>query len=163
MPGREGRGRLRIGGKKRLGRWCIKLWLMFHPTKWQTNMDGHESPPPLKLTPSHCIRDWCSLLYGQPSYMGQVYQPHLMQDHLCRRWKKRTPQEESDKVDTWWPTSKASLGWKNRKLWLLPWTSAGASTEDGWRPQVIWFGCRLWKEHICKAEGMTSIPVDAGR
>ena len=26
---------------------------------------------------------------------------------------------------------KTSLGWINRKLWLLLWTSAGASTEDG--------------------------------
>ena len=76
--------------------------------------------------------------------------------------KKRMPQEESGKVVTLQPTSKASLGWKNGKLWLLLWTSTGASTEDGWRPQVTWFGCRLQKEHICKAEGMTSIPVDAG-
>ena len=77
--------------------------------------------------------------------------------------KRRMPQEESGKVVTQWPTSKASLGWKNGKLQLLPWTSTGASTEDGWRPQVMWFGCRLWKEHICKAEGMTSIPIDTGR
>ena len=42
------------------------------------------SPPP-KLTSSHCIRDWHSLVYGQPSYMGQVYQPHPMQDYLCKR------------------------------------------------------------------------------
>ena len=42
MSGRE-RGRLRIGGKKRLGRWCTKLWLTSPPTKWWTNMDGHES------------------------------------------------------------------------------------------------------------------------
>ena len=42
MPGRE-RGRLRIGGKKRLGRWCIKLQLTSPPTKWWTNTDGHES------------------------------------------------------------------------------------------------------------------------
>ena len=40
--GRE-RGRSRIGGKKRLGSWCAKLQLMSPPTKWQTNMDGHES------------------------------------------------------------------------------------------------------------------------
>ena len=76
--------------------------------------------------------------------------------------KKRMPQEESGKAVTRRPTSKASLGWKNGKLWLLPWTSTGASTKDGWRPQVMWFGCRLWKEHICKAGGMMSIPIDAG-
>ena len=77
--------------------------------------------------------------------------------------KKRMPQEESGKAVTGWPTSKASLGWKNRKLQLLPWTSTGASTEDGWRPQVMWFGCRPRKEHVHKAEGTRSIPIDAGR
>ena len=76
--------------------------------------------------------------------------------------RRRTPQKKSGKVVTQWPTSKASLGWKNGKLWLLPWMSTRASTEDGWRPQVTWLGCRLWKEHICKGEGMTSIPIDAG-
>ena len=29
------------------------------------------SPPP-KLAFSHCIRGWHSLVYGQPSHMGQV-------------------------------------------------------------------------------------------
>ena len=41
--------------------------------------------PPLKLTSSCCIRDWHSLVYGQLSYMGLVYQPHPMQDYLCKR------------------------------------------------------------------------------
>ena len=77
--------------------------------------------------------------------------------------RKRTSQEESGKVVIQWPTSKASLGWKNGKLQLLPWTSTGTSTEDGWRPQVMWCGCRPQKEHIHKAEGTMSMPVDAGR
>ena len=42
------------------------------------------SPPP-KLTSSHCIRGWHSLVYGQPSCMAQVYQPHPMQDYICKR------------------------------------------------------------------------------
>ena len=50
--------------------------------------------------------------------------------------EERTPQEKHGKVVTQWPTSKASLGWKNGKLWLGSWMSTGASTEDGWRPQV---------------------------
>ena len=45
--------------------------------------------------------------------------------------EERTPQEKHGKVVTWWPTSKASLGWKNGKLQLGSWTSSGASTEDG--------------------------------
>ena len=40
---------------------------------------------------------------------------------------KRMPQEESVKAVTQWPTSKASLGWKNGKLQLLLWMSTGAS------------------------------------
>ena len=67
--------------------------------------------------------------------------------------EKKMPQEKDGKVVTQWPTSKASLEWKNGKLQLGPWTSTEASTKDGWRPQARWFGCRPWKEHICKAEG----------
>ena len=66
---------------------------------------------------------------------------------------ERTPQEKNGKAVTQWPTSKASLGLKNGKLWLGLWTSTRVSTEDGWRPQVKWFGCKPWKEHVCKAEG----------
>ena len=45
--------------------------------------------------------------------------------------KERMPQGKSGKAVTQWPTSKASLGWKNGKLWLLPWMSTWASTKDG--------------------------------
>ena len=72
---------------------------------------------------------------------------------------KRMPQDRDGKAVTWRPTSKASLGWKNGKLQLLPWTSTGASIEDGWRPQVKWFGCRPQKEHICEAEGQCLYPL----
>ena len=76
---------------------------------------------------------------------------------------KWMPQENNSKAVTWQPTSKASLGWISRKLWLLPWMSTEAFTEDGWRPQVRWHGCRSWKEHVCKAKGMMSMPIDTGR
>ena len=76
---------------------------------------------------------------------------------------KWMPQENNGKVVIWQPTSKASLGWINGKLGLQLWTSTGASTEDGWRPQVMWCGCRPQKEHVHKAEGMMSMPIDAGR
>ena len=76
------------------------------------------------------------------------------------KWK---PQENNGKVVTWQPTSKASQGWINRKLQLLLWTSMWASTEDGWRPQVMWCGCRPQKGHIHKAEGAMLEPIDAGR
>ena len=99
------------------------------------------SPPP-KPASSHCIRDWCSLVYGQPSW-DRCTSPTPCKTTSVRGGRKRTPQEESSKVVTQWPTSKAFLGWKNRKLWLLPWMSTGASTEDWWRPQGMWCGCSL--------------------
>ena len=73
------------------------------------------------------------------------------------------PQESSGQAVTQCPVSKTSQGWINGKLLLLPWTSATASTEDGWRLQVLCSGCRHQKEHIHLAEGMTSLPIDAIR
>ena len=73
--------------------------------------------------------------------------------------EKRMPQEKNGKAVTQQPTSKASLGLKNGKLWLILWMSTGASTKDGWRPQVKWFGCKPQKEHVCKAEGQCLYPL----
>ena len=64
-----------------------------------------------------------------------------------------TPQEQNGKAVTQRPTRKASQGWKYGKLWLGSWTSTGASTEDGWRPQVRCFGGAPLKEHVHKSEG----------
>ena len=116
------------------------------------------SPPP-KLASSRHIRGWCSLVYGQPSYMGQVYQSHPTQDYLPGRWWREDTTREQWQGGHWWPTSKASLGWKNGKLQLELWTSTGVSTEDGWRLQVKWFGCRPPEEHVCKAEGWCLYPL----
>ena len=44
---------------------------------------------------------------------------------------KMMSQENNGKAVTQQPTSKASLGWINGKLQLLPWTSTRVSTEDG--------------------------------
>ena len=73
------------------------------------------------------------------------------------------PQESSGQVVTQCLASKTSLGWINRKLWLLTWTSARASTEDRWRLQVTCSGCRCQKEYIHLAKGMMSLPVDVIR
>ena len=69
------------------------------------------------------------------------------------------PQEQDGKVVTQQHTRKASQGWKNGKLQLGSWMSTGESTEDGWRPQVRWFGCRPLEEHIHKAEGRCLYPL----
>ena len=76
---------------------------------------------------------------------------------------KMMPQESSGSVVTQCPASKTSLGWINGKLQFLPWMSARASTEDGWRPQVMSCGCRCQKEHVHLAEGMMSLPIDTSR
>ena len=47
---------------------------------------------------------------------------------------KMISQENNGKAVTQQPTRKASLGWINGNLWLLPWMSTWASREDGWRP-----------------------------
>ena len=69
------------GKRKIKDRWDEETWeghnkllLMCPPMKWQTNTDGHKSSTEM------------ALVYGQPSYMGQVYQYCPMQDFLLRRW-----------------------------------------------------------------------------
>ena len=67
-----------------------------------------------------------------------------------------TPQENSGLVITQCQARKTSLGWINMKLWLLPWMSTGASTEDGWRLQVTcsWSGWLIMElSHSSKTIG----------
>ena len=159
MPGRE-RERSMICGKKRPGRWCIKSWLTSPLTEWWTNTDGHKSSTETDFLSCQrlafpCV--WAAVIHGT----GVPAPPHArlpLQEVEKRGCHKRKVVRQSPN-----DISKASLGWKNGKLQLILWTSTRASTKDGWRPQVKWFGCKLWKEHIHKAEGMTSIPIDAGR
>ena len=73
------------------------------------------------------------------------------------------PHESSGSAVTQCPASQTSLGWINGTLQLLLWTSIRVSTEDGWRPQVMWCGCRHQKEHMHLAKGMTLLSVDASR
>ena len=156
MPGRE-RGRLRIGGKKGLGRWCAKSQLMSPPTKWWTNTDGHGSSTKTGFF-LLCQVD-VPLCMGNCHIQDSCTSPTPHKTTSIGGDEKRMPQENDGKVVTQQPTSKASLGWKNRKLWLRPWMSTGASNEEGWRPQVKWFGYRPQKEHICKAEGRHLYPL----
>ena len=71
------------------------------------------------------------------------------------------PQENSGWAVTQCPASKTSLGYINGKLWLLLWTSTGASTEDRWRLQVMCGRQGSLMDHVHLAEGMTLLPVDA--
>ena len=157
------------GKRKIRDRWEVETWEVMHqiatdiPSYEVTNQHGkswvlHQNQ--LLLVASEV---------GVPLFMGSCHawdrctSPTPCKTTSVRGERKRMPQENNGKVVAQWPTSKASLGWKNRKLQLLLWTSTGASTKDRWRPQVMWCGCRPWKEHVCKAEGMRSMPNDAGR
>ena len=157
MPGRE-RGRSRIGRKKRLGRWCIKLWLTSPLTKWQTNMDGHKSSTKTGFFSLH-QRLMFPCVWASHHTWDRCTSPTPCKTTSARGDEKRTPQEKNGKAVTRQPTSIASPGVENGKLWLILWTSTRASTEDGWRPLVKWFGCRPQKEHICKAEGWCLYPL----
>ena len=157
MPGRE-RGRLRIGGMKRLGRCHDKLWLICPPMKWQTNMDGHESCTETGFFSLH-QRLAFPLCMGNHHTWNRCTSPTPCKTTSSGGHEERTPQENNGKAVTQWPTSKASLGWKNRELHLESWMSTGVSTKDGWRPQVKWFGSRPPEGHMHKTEGWHLYPL----
>ena len=72
---------------------------------------------------------------------------------------KIIPQEDDGLAITLHQGRKTFLGWINKKLQLLPWTSTRASTEDGWRFQVMCGGCGClqWQngqqDHVHLVEG----------
>ena len=79
------------GKRKIKDRWEEDTWEVVHqimthiPSYEVTNQTWKVMHPTLKLTSSHCIRGWHSLVYGHLSGMGQVYQIHPMQDYLYGR------------------------------------------------------------------------------
>ena len=117
--------------------------------------------PPPKLTSSHHIRGWHSLGIGICHAWDRCTSPTPCKPTSKGSEYVMMPWESSGQVGTQCLASKTSLGWINGKLWLLPWTSAGASIEDGWRHQVTCSRHRHQKEHVHLAKGMTSLPIDA--
>ena len=120
---------------------------------------------------------WCILHWNRPLLvMSEAGIPLCLGIHhawdrctsptLCKPTSiggesKMMLQESIGSTVTQCPGSKTSLRWINANLWLLPWMSTRASTEDGWWPQIMWRGCRYKKEHVCLAKGMMSLPIDA--
>ena len=136
------------GKRKIKNRWKEETWEVVHqiatgvPSYEVTNQHGRSQ-----------VLHWNWLLLiasevGIPLCMGTRHaqdkctSPTPCKTTSVRGERKRTSQENNGKAVTQWPTSTASLGWKNGKLWLLPLTSTRVSTKDGWRPQVMWCGCR---------------------
>ena len=122
----KGKRRSRIGGKKRLGRWCIKLQLMspLQVMTWKVM-----SPPP-KLT-SHlhqrlafpCV--WAAVIHGTgvpaPPHARLPLQEVKERGHYKRIMVRQSPNNLPVK-----------LPWGEKwEVVTLLWTSTRASTEDG--------------------------------
>ena len=157
------------GKRKIKDRWEEDTWEMVHQIT--TDIPSYKVMDQCRRS---CILHWNWLLlveseFGIPLCTG-IHHAHERSTSPtpCKHtseWSGHMmmPQEGSGSAVTQCPASKTSLGSINGKSQLLPWTSARAFTEDGWRPQVMWCGCRHWKEHVYLAEEMTSLPIDASR
>ena len=127
------------GKRKIKNRWEEETWEVVHQI--MTDIPSYE------VTNQHrksCVLHWNWLLIasevGIPLCIGihQTWDKHTSTNpHKPTSTgfeTKMMPQENNSSVITQHPTSKTSLGWIKRKLWLLPWMSAGASTKNRWRP-----------------------------
>ena len=78
------------GKRKIKDRWEEETWKVVHQIaadqcpllRSDKPIQTVTSPPP-KLASSHHVRGWHSLVCGQPSNTGQLYQPQPTQDYLC--------------------------------------------------------------------------------
>ena len=128
--------------------------------KWKTSMEIYASYIATGYS-SLCQKLVFPYVWVSAS-MGQMYQPHPSQPTPIGSDSKTTPQEDDGLAIFQCRARKTSLGWINRKLQLLPWTSARASTEDGWRFQAMCSGCGClpWQngqqDHMYLMEGWTS-------
>ena len=124
------------GKRKIKDRWEEETWEVVHqivtdvPSYKVTNQHGrsrvlHQNQ--LLLIASEVGIPLCM---GSHHTWDRCTSPTPCKTTSARRERKRMPQEKSGKAVTQQPTSKASLGWKNGKLQLLPWMSTRASTED---------------------------------
>ena len=111
------------GKRKIKDRWDEETWgghdklqLMCPPMKWWTNMDGHESSTKTSFFSLH--QSWHSLVYGQPSYMGQVYQSHPCKTtssggdeerHHKRKMARQSPNDLPVKLPWGWKMGSCSL------------------------------------------------------
>ena len=150
MPFR-GRERLKTGGRTSLTRWYVRSWQMSSHMKWWTSVDSHASYTTTNSSSSHqkqafpCV--WVSAKYGTDV-------PVPLQLSLLPGGDSETmPQKDSGLVITQHQARNTSLGWINRKLWLLLWTSTRASTEDRWRLQVMCSGHGYLQDCMHLAEG----------
>ena len=114
--------------------------------KWKTSREIHASYITTGFYSLHqklvfpCV--WVSAKYRTG------YQPNPVKPTPGGSDSKTMPQEDNGLVITQHQGRKTSLGWINRKLWLLPWMSTGASTEDGWRFQKCVVGMDVFLDRM---------------
>ena len=125
------------GKRKIKDRWDEETW----EVSWQIVADV----PSYKVTNQHgwsqvLHRKWLLLVaseVGIPLCMGNHHtwdrctSPTPCKTTSSGGDEERMPQENNGKAVTQWPTSKASLGWKNRKLQLESWTSTRVPLKMG--------------------------------
>ena len=134
----KGRGRSWTDGRTSPMRWCVRSWQMSPHKKWKTNREIHVLHHNQLLLITSEV--------GIPLHMG-----------VCQGWDRCTSptpvrptprgsdsktalQEDNTLAINQHQARKTPLGWINGKLWLFPCMSTRASTEDGWRFQVMCSG-----------------------
>ena len=110
------------------------------PLVWSDKPMQTVTHPTLQMTSPHCIRNWHPLCMGVPQAWGRCTSPTPVKPTPKESDSETMPWEDSGLVITQHQDRKTSLVWINGKLWLLPWTSTGASTVNGWRLQVMCSG-----------------------
>ena len=134
------------GKRKIKDRWEEETWEVVHqiatdvPSYKVKNQHGRSHIPHQNWLLLITSEVGIPLCMGNHHTWGRCTSPILHRTTSVRGEKNWMPQENNGKAVTRQPTSKASLGWQNGKLWLLPWTPTRASTEDGWKTSgnVMW-------------------------
>ena len=125
------------GKRKIKDRWEEETWQVVHQitadvTSYKV-MNQHRQPQVLHWNQLLLIMSEVGipLCKGSHHTQDRCTSPTLFKITSIGGDEMKMLQEKDGKAVTRQPTSKASLGWKNGKLWLRPWMSTRASTEDG--------------------------------
>ena len=121
------------------------------PTKWWTNA-WTVMHPPLKPTSSHHASETCAFpwVWVSAKHGTDVPAPPKLSQLPRGVNVMNMPWVDSGLVITQCQASKTSLGCINGKLWRSSVDiHHGASTDDGWRLQVMCSGSGCLQDHMC--------------
>ena len=147
-----------MDGRTSLMRWCIRLWQTSPHMKWKTSRDIHMSYIATSSS-SWCQKLTFPCMWVSTNHGDRCTSPTWVNPTPRGSNSETMPHEDNGLTITQHQARKTTLGWINGKLLLLLWMSTGASTEDGWRFQVMCSGCGClpWqngqKAHVCLVEG----------